>query len=116
TRVALVTAHRRVLRIAEVILHLHLERGLQHRLRQTTQQTTRTDELGAFVARTLDQVPRDLFVHRRLHGRRHLLRHYELPSASHTAGKSGPRSYTVNRTVPSPADEAAGEGEEALVD
>jgi hypothetical protein len=32
--------------------------------------------------------------------RRHLIRHYELPSAGHAAGKSGPPSYTLSRTVP----------------
>src|SRR5579859_4301326 len=99
-RVALVAARRRMLRIAEVVLHLHLQRRLQNRLRQIGQQTARTDQLNALAARPLNQLLSDLLVRRRLHSRGHLLRHYELPSAGHPAGKSGPRSYTVNRTVP----------------
>src|SRR6266496_3094499 len=99
-RVALVATLGRVLRIAEVVLHLHLERGLEHRLRQIAQKTARTNELRTLRPRACDQLLRELLIHRRLSGRRHLLRHYEPPSANHAAGKSGPRSYTVSRTVP----------------
>ena len=100
TGVALVAALRRVLRIAEVVLHLHLQRRLQDGLRQIAQQAARADQLHPLAARTLDQLLGELLIRRRLHYRRHLIRHYELPSAGHPAGKSGPRSYTVNRTVP----------------
>ena len=64
-RVALVAAGRRMLGVAEMILHLHLQRRFQHRLRQTTQQTAGADQLDAFVARPLDQVLRELLIRRR---------------------------------------------------
>jgi hypothetical protein len=99
-RVAPVAALGRVLGVAEMVLHLHLERGLEHRLRQIAQQTARTNKLSTLAPRASDQLLREQLIHRRLPGRRHLLRDYELPSTSHPAGKSGPRSDTVSRTVP----------------
>src|SRR5262249_7672654 len=100
-RVAAVATFRRVLGVAEVGVHLHLQRRFQHRLRQIAQQPTPTNQLDPLATGPLDQLPRQRFLAGgRLRDRRHLLRHYELPSASHTAGKSGPRSYTVSRTVP----------------
>jgi hypothetical protein len=101
TRVAAVATFRRVPGVAEVVLHLHLERRLQHRLRQIAQQAAGADQLDPLAPRTINQLTsKRLLAGGILRDRRHLLRHYELPSASPTAGKSGPRSYTVNRTVP----------------
>jgi hypothetical protein len=89
-----------MLRVTELVLHLHLQRRLQDGLRQIAQKAARADQLHAFAPCTLDQILGQLLIRRGLHDRRHLIRHYELPSASHAAGKSGPRSYTVSRTVP----------------
>jgi hypothetical protein len=78
--------------------------------RQIGQQTARPDQLGAFTASALDQLLGEPLLRRRLRDRRHLPKHYELRSASHTAGKSGPRSYTVNRTVPPPSTDGKSRG------
>ena len=69
-----------VLRIAEVIVHLDLQRGLQHRLRQIRQQTTRTDQLHTLGASTSDQPLRQARLRRRLPRRRSHIRHHSLPS------------------------------------
>jgi hypothetical protein len=86
---------------ALVVLHLHLERRLQYRLRQIREQTARANQLDPLpsaparpdlwpAAHPPRPSPRSAPTHQTLRA----------PFRQPPAGKSGPRSYTVNRTVP----------------
>jgi hypothetical protein len=69
--VAPVAALRRVTVVAEVIGHLHLERGLQHLLREVPQQPARADQAQPFRAGLLHQPASQVLAHHRLHRRLH---------------------------------------------
>ena len=93
-----------MLRIAEMVVHLDLQRRLQNGLRQARQQTAGADKLHTFGASPLDQLLRQTPLGRRLSPNPD----DEVTSdttASHpppSGQQSGHCSYTVSRTVPGP--------------
>jgi hypothetical protein len=81
--IAAVAAHRIVLVIAQVRTHLGLERGLEHRLRQPGQQTTRPDELNPLGASLLDELLRQLqLINRSRHGLDRLGHYWSFPPST----------------------------------
>ena len=57
--------------VAEVVGHLHLERRLQHLLRQITEQPARADQAQPLGAGLLHQPASELLAHHRLRRRHH---------------------------------------------
>ncbi len=85
-----------VLAITQMIVHLALQGGLDHHLRQPGQQATFPGQLQALGPRPRCQLPHQLLVQAVSRLSRHIHRH-----KSHRC-PFRLRSYTVDRTVPQP--------------
>jgi hypothetical protein len=96
-----------VLHIAEMLVHLDLQTGLEHLLREPGQQTARTDQIHTVRARLLHQLlserplrPPLIVIVRWLRHQHILLGHDLSFPASKPLTMSGQTSYTADPTVP----------------